>query len=126
MTYEGMIAETAMVRGYNGDEIEAYYGRPMGPGPFSGVVVIHHAPGWDEWTKEVVRKLAHHGYASIAPHLFSRLGPGAWDDLAAAARSVGGMPDEQVVGDVGAAVRLLHSQPLSNGRVGVIGFCSGG
>ena len=44
--------------------------------PFPGVVVIHHMPGWDEWTNEVVRKFAHHGYAAIAPHLYSRLGPG--------------------------------------------------
>src|SRR5204862_6908642 len=69
---------------------------------------------------------AANGYAAIAPHLFSRFGPGAWDDLAAAARSAGGVPDAQVVGDVGAAVQLLRDQPWSNGRVGVIGFCSGG
>jgi len=30
---------------------------------------IHHMPGWDEWTREVVRNFAYHGYAAIAPHL---------------------------------------------------------
>src|SRR6185437_10324262 len=69
---------------------------------------------------------ADHGYAAIAPHLFSRLGPGTRDQLAAAARTVGGMPDEQVVGDVRAAVNFLREQPQSTGKVGVIGFCSGG
>ena len=126
MGYEGLIGETIAIRGHNGDVLEAYMARPLGVSPVPGVVVIHHMPGWDEWTKEVTRKLAHHGYAAIAPHLFSRVGPGAWDDLAAAARAVGGMPDAQVVGDVAACVDLLRRQPISNGKIGVIGFCSGG
>ena len=126
MGYEGLIGETITMRGHNGNALEAYYARPIGDTNVPGVVVIHHMPGWDEWTKEVVRKLAHHGYLAIAPHLFSRLGPGTPEELAVAARGAGGMPDEQVVGDIGAAVRLLRDQPNCNGKVGVIGFCSGG
>ncbi len=126
MGYEGLIGETITMRGYNGDRIEAYQARPIGLTGVPGVVVIHHMPGWDEWTKEVARKLAHHGYAAVAPHLFSRLGPGAWDDLAAAARAAGGMPDAQVLGDVAGAASLVREQPYANGKIGVIGFCSGG
>lgn len=126
MGYSGLISETTAIRGHNGDLIESYTARPIGVAPVPGVVVIHHMPGWDEWTFDVTRKLAHHGYAAIAPHLFSRHGPGAWDDLAAAARAAGGMPDAQVVGDVGASVQWLRDQPFSTGKVGVIGFCSGG
>jgi carboxymethylenebutenolidase len=124
--YEGLIGETISMRGHNDDVIEAYHARPIGLTNVPGVVVIHHMPGWDEWTKEVVRKLAHHGYAAVAPHLFARLGPGAWDDLAAAARAAGGMPDAQVLGDVAGAASLLRSQPYASGKIGVIGFCSGG
>ena len=36
------------------------------------------------------------------------------------------MPDDQLVGDVDAAARHLRSLPSSNGRLGVIGYCSGG
>ncbi|MCL6643805.1 MAG: dienelactone hydrolase family protein [Dehalococcoidia bacterium] len=126
MVYEGMIAETITIRGHNSDAIEAYSARPLGAGPYPGVVVIHHAPGWDEWTKEVCRKFAHHGYAAIAPHLYCRLGPGAPDDLAAKARAAGGVPDDQVMGDVQVAMDFLRAQPYANGKVGVIGFCSGG
>jgi len=124
--YEGMIAESVTIRGDNDDEVEAYYGRPLGAGPFPGVVVIHHMPGWDEWSREVVRKFAHHGYAAISPHLYSRLGPGGPDDLAAKARTLGGVSDDQVLGDVAGASQFLRSQPYANGKVGVIGFCSGG
>lgn len=123
---EGMLAETIGIAGANGDVVQAYYARPVAAGPLPGVVVIHHMPGWDEWNKEVTRKLAYHGYAAICPHLFSRHGPGRPDDVAAAARAAGGAPDSQVVGDVAAAAAFLRAQPDANGRIGVIGFCSGG
>jgi carboxymethylenebutenolidase len=126
MGYEGLIGETIAMRGHQGDLLEAYAARPLGTTPVPGVVVIHHMPGWDEWTKEVVRKFAHHGYAAVAPHLFSRFGAGAWDDLAATARAQGGVSDEQVLGDVAAAADLLRNQPIASGKIGVIGFCSGG
>jgi carboxymethylenebutenolidase len=124
--YEGMLAETAVIIGHNGDEIESYSARPLRPGPVPGVVVIHHMPGWDEWTREVVRKFAQQGYAAVAPHLYSRHGPGSPDDLAARARSEGGVSDDQAMGDVEGAASFLRSQPYANGRIGVIGFCSGG
>lgn len=124
--YEGMIAETAALAGHGGDDVAAYYARPLGAGPFPGVVVIHHMPGWDAWTREVVRKLAGRGYAALSPHLYSRLGPGSPDDVAARARAAGGVSDEQVVGDVRGSVRFLRAQPYANGKVGLIGFCSGG
>lgn len=127
MTYAGMVAETLTIPGHQGDEIEAYLASPTGAaGPLPGVVVIHHAPGWDEWTREVCWKLAHHGFAAISPHLYSRHGPGSPDDLAARARGHGGVSDEQVVGDVAGAASFLRAQPDANGKVGVIGFCSGG
>ena len=126
MTYESMLAETIAFRGHNGDVGEAYYARPLGAGPWPGVVLIHHMPGWDEWIKEATRKLAHHGLPTISPHLYFREGPGSPDDVGARVRAAGGVPDEQVMGDVKGCMELLRAQPYSNGKVGVIGFCSGG
>ena len=126
MAYEGLLAETIGFHGHHGDLGEAYYARPVGAGRFPGVVVVHHMPGWDEWTRETVRRFAHHGYAAIAPHLFFRFGPGSSDDVTARARAAGGPSDDEVVGDVRGCVDLLRTQPYSNGKVGVIGFCSGG
>ena len=125
--YEGMLAETIRIAGYEGDQIKAYFARPLGPGPAPGVVVIHHAPGWDEWSKEVTRKLAFHGYAAICPHLYHRIAPdGPPDEAAAAARAAGGVPDEQFVGDAAGAVAFLRALTYGNGKVGTIGYCSGG
>ena len=65
MAYEGMIAETISINGDKHEPISAYVARPFGAGPFPGIVLIHHAPGWDEWFFETTRKFAHHGYATI-------------------------------------------------------------
>lgn len=124
--YEGMLAETVTVRGHNGEIINAYFARPLGPGPFPGVVLIHHAPGWDEWYRETTRKFAHHGYLAISPNIYYRFGHGSPDDVAAKVRAAGGVPDDEVIGDVEGAAGYLKSIPLSNGKVGVFGTCSGG
>jgi carboxymethylenebutenolidase len=126
LVYEGMLAETVRYTGHGGDTIDAYLARPLGLSSSPGVVVLHHMPGWDEATKEITRKLAFHGYTAISPHLFTREGPGSTDDLSAAVRAAGGVPDERCVGDVDGAVKYLKALPFANGKVGVIGFCSGG
>ena len=38
MAYEGMIAETVSIKGNNGEPISAYVARPLGSGPFPGMV----------------------------------------------------------------------------------------
>ena len=124
--YEGMLAETVTIHGHNGDVINAYMARPLGAGPFPGVVLIHHMPGWDEWYREATRKFAHHGYVSISPNLYFRAGHGTPEDVTAAVRAEGGVPDEQAVGDIAGAMRYLRSLPYLNGKVGVFGTCSGG
>jgi len=126
MAFRSIQAETVKFQGFNGDSGEAYYARPLATGRYPGIVVVHHFPGWDEWTTEVTRKFAHHGYAAIAPSLYFRLGDGASEEVVVRARKAGGMPDDQVMGDVTGAAAFLRAQPYSNGKVGVIGFCSGG
>lgn len=122
-----LTAQTVQIAGHGGDEIEAYIARPEGDGARGGVVVIHHMPGYDRATKEIVRRFAELGYDAICPNLYWREAPGAApDDAAATARANGGVPDDRLVGDVGGAAEHLRSLDGSNGRVGVIGYCSGG
>jgi carboxymethylenebutenolidase len=124
---DSMTAETVRIAGQGGEEIEAYLARPAVDGARGGVVVIHHMPGYDRATKEIVRRFAELGYDAICPNLYWREAPGAApDDAAATARAHGGVPDERLIGDVGGAAAYLRSLPSSNGKVGVIGYCSGG
>ena len=124
--YQGLTAETIEFTGHNGDKGEAYYARPSRAGKFPGVVLIMHMPGWDEWIIETARKLANHGFATIAPHLYFRDGSGPPDALGARVRAAGGVPDDTVVGDAAGCMTYLRAQANHNGKIGVMGFCSGG
>ena len=125
--YDATLAETVRFPGANGDLLEAYAARPLAPSPRGGVVVIHHLPGYDRETKEFVRRFAVMGYNAVCPNLYTRISPDAsHEDQAAAARAQGGVPDQQVVDDVAGATAYLKALSNSNGKVGVIGHCSGG
>jgi carboxymethylenebutenolidase len=121
-----MFAETVNLQGHQNDLIDAYLARPMGPGPWPGVVVIHHMPGWDEATKEIARTFASHGYCAISPNLHFREGQATPAENSASIRAKGGMPDDRTMGDVQGAVAYLRNLPYLNGKVGIIGYCSGG
>lgn len=126
-TNNGIRTEVITYPAGNGDEIHAYVARPAaGEGPRPGIVVVPHMPGWDEYMREFSDRLARHGYTVILPNIFERFGHGTPDDIAAKARAEGGVPDDTVVADCAAAREWLIAQPDSNGKVGIIGPCSGG
>ena len=127
--YDAMLAESVTITGDDGDAIEAYSARTLQTGPVGGVVVIHHLPGYDRQTKEFTRALAAGGLNAVMPNLYHREAPGAApDDAMAAARASGAIPipDERIVGEVAGAAAYLRGLSNANGKVGVIGHCSGG
>ncbi len=124
--YEGLLAETVTMTGANGDTINAYLARPLGDGPFPGIVLAHHMPGWDQWYREVTLKFAHHGYIAISPNLYYRAGHGTPEDVAAKVRADGGIADDSAVGDLEGGMKYIRALSSSNGRVGIFGTCSGG
>ena len=124
--YRGMTCENVTINGDGGTPITAYVAKPSGPGPFPGVVLIHHLPGWSELYIETTRRFAHHGYLAICANLYQRAGEGNPDDVAAKVRADGGIPDAQMVGDTAAAVKWMRAQSSHNGKVGLFGSCSGG
>ena len=125
-TKVGMTCEMVDLTGHGGTTINAYVARPTGPGPFPAMVLIHHAPGWDEWYLEATRRFAQHGYAAICPNLYARTGHGTSEEVGALVRAAGGVPDDQVVSDLEAGFKYLRAQPYASGKVGIFGTCSGG
>jgi carboxymethylenebutenolidase len=125
--YDATLAETVTIRGHGGDEIEAYLARPMRlrtvrrRGGDPSHARLRRGDQGDR------RTFAVHGYNALMPNLYHRDAPGASpDDAAAAARAKGGVPDERLIGDVAGAAAYLRGLTNSNGKVGVIGYCSGG
>ena len=125
-SYEGQTSELIKIKGYQDDEINAYFVKPNGSGPYPAVVLLHHMPGWDEFYRETARRFADHGYIVICPNLYERFGHGTPADVAAKARSEGGVSDDSVVGDAKASLDYLKSLPNCTGKVAVLGNCSGG
>ena len=124
--YSGMIAETIRIQGYNNDYIQAYYSRPIGEGPFPGLVLIPHMPGWDEWCRETARRFTEHGYSVICPNIYERYGHDTPTAISQLMWGQGGPHDDSVMGDTAGSLGFLKNQANANGKVGVIGMCSGG
>src|SRR5919198_2813988 len=100
----GIVAGVSLAQGGQNDQIHTYIARPDGDGPYPGVVLTHHAPGWDEFYREFARRFAEHGFIAIVPNLFEAFGHGTPDDVAAAARGTSCVSDDSVVADGDAAL----------------------
>ena len=115
--YRGMTCENVTINGDGGTPITAYVAKPSGPGPFPGVVLVHHLPGWSEFYIETTRRFAHNGYLAICANLYERSGQGNPDDVAAKVRAEGGIPDSQMVGDTAAVLPARPAGAPGTARV---------
>lgn len=104
-----------------GKPMRIYVGVPDGDGPHPAVLVAQHRGGVDEHMQDVVHRLHRAGYVVAAPELFHRQAP----DIEASLR-VGLLRDDQIIADLGATIDHLRSKPVQLGRIGIVGFCSGG
>lgn len=94
-----------------------------GKGP--AVLVVHENRGLNPYIKDVARRLAKSGYVAFAPDALHSLGgyPGNDDEGKAMQRS---MLRSMIEQDFIAAAKFLKDHELSNGKLGVVGFCFGG
>ncbi len=112
--YRGMTCENVTIKGDKGTPITAYVAKPSGPGPFPGVVLIHHLPGWSELYIETTRRFAHHGYMAICANLYEREGGQRRQPRRRrrqGARRGRHRRTAQMVGDTEAAVKWMRAQP---------------
>lgn len=133
MSVAGEVADPARVEasevefsGHGEDEVGAYLARPaQRDGSLPGLIVIHEAMGLNEHIRDVARRFANRGYTALAPDLYTREGAPPEGDFDQIKRVMHAMPDERIVGDLeGAAALLAEREEV--GRVGCVGFCSGG
>jgi carboxymethylenebutenolidase len=97
---------------------------PANQGPWPGLVIIHGDRGLDTWTKEQARRLSRRGFATLAVDLYRGELPGNLLDAHIMDR---GVPEEQMLGDLRAAVDYLAGRrDVRSGALGVIGWDMGG
>ena len=124
--YEGMLAETLTFKGHNGDMVNSYFTRPLGPGPFPGHRSnSSHARMGRTVSRDCAPVHSTRLYRGLPELIFQVWSRYSGRSGSQSARQ-GGVPDDSVVGDCEAALNLLKSLPNCNGKVGVIGGCSGG
>jgi carboxymethylenebutenolidase len=111
----------------DGTAIDAYVAGPAnGAARRGGLIVIHEAFGPNDHIADLARRFANIGFDVIAPNLYTRDGAPTPGDMASVFRVMLSLPDAQVVADLEAAAAYLRALPTANGKVGCIGFCSGG
>jgi carboxymethylenebutenolidase len=98
-----------------------FLARPDGDQRGPGIVVIHEGNGISAQLLRVCQRLAHEGYAAIAPDLFFRIGGTEARNVVALMAS---LTPEQTAADIGEAIAVLRREGAT--AVGVIGFCMGG
>ena len=89
------------------------------------VLVIHENRGLNPYIEDVTRRLGVAGFLAFAPDALTPLGgyPGNDDEGRTLQRK---RDPEEMTQDFIAAAKLLQTHKLSNGKVGVVGFCFGG
>ncbi len=129
----GAVTDPSRVRGENvelksgGDTITGYLARPSQGGHNPGIVVIHEAFGLVEHIRDLARRFANIGYNALAPDLYARAGgPSDPNNMASVMPVMFGKSDAEAVQDLEAAAAHLRALSGAAGKVGAIGFCSGG
>jgi carboxymethylenebutenolidase len=129
----GVVTDPSRIKGgvialhSGGTQVPAYLARPHQPGNYPGIVVIQEAFGLVDHICDLARRFANIGYNAVAPALYWRLGaPKDPDVMEQVFPVMFGLPDGEAVQDLEAAADYLNAMPGATGKVGAIGFCSGG
>ena len=111
--------------GGNSGKMRGYMVEPKGEGPFPSVLVVHENRGLNPYIKDVARRLGAEGFLALAPDALSVVGgyPGNDDDGRKMQRK---LDRDKIKIDMKNGAEFLRKHELSNGNLGVTGFCFGG
>lgn len=107
-------------------EMDSFFAKPEGAGPFPGVVVIHEIFGLNDDIRGITKQFAEHGYAALAVDLFSNR-----NRMVCMLQIMHGMMirplNNSMLDDLKSTVAVLQKQMnVDASRIGTVGFCLGG
>ncbi|MCB0420559.1 MAG: dienelactone hydrolase family protein [Bdellovibrionales bacterium] len=111
--------------GGNAKTMRGYMVHPRKKGNFPAVLVVHENRGLNPYIEDVARRVATEGFVAFAPDALSAVGgyPGNDDDGKAMQQK---LDSQKIFVDMKNAAHFLKTHRLSNGKLGVTGFCFGG
>jgi len=111
--------------GGNSGTMRGYLVQPRGAGPFPAVLVLHENRGLNPYIEDVARRLGVEGFLALAPDGLAPAGgyPGNDDE---GRQLQAGLDQEKLRTDMLNSALRLKGDALSNGRLGMTGFCWGG
>lgn len=106
-------------------QIRAFLAQPQQQ-PKAAIIIIHEFWGLSAHIRDVARRFARQGYATLAPNLYTREGDPKIDlgDRDGLMKFLASIPDRRMTGDLEAAIEYLNGQGFA--KVGSVGFCMGG
>ncbi|HLH77211.1 MAG TPA: dienelactone hydrolase family protein [Candidatus Binataceae bacterium] len=111
------------------EKMGCYLAHPKTPGRYPAVVVTMEVVGLSDDIRHTSNQFAEQGFVAIAPNLYFRIpGPQTlpYGHLPEALKLAATLTDDGIVRDMSATIDFVKDHPLSNGKVGVVGFCMGG
>jgi carboxymethylenebutenolidase len=111
--------------GGNSGNMRGYLVQPAGSGPFPAVLIVHENRGLNPYIEDVARRAALDGFLALAPDGLFPVGgyPGNDDD----GRNLQAKLDQTKLRvDMLNSAKFIKAHSLSNGKLGVTGFCYGG
>ncbi len=117
--------ETITIPGPDGS-ISAYMAAPAeASGPLPAVIVVHENRGLNPHIEDVTRRIALEGFVALGVDFLSFVG-GTPEDEDQARQMFTTLDMPKATQEGVAAIAWLKSNPATNGKVGVVGFCWGG
>jgi len=109
-------------------KMPCHLAKPASGGPYPGVIVIMEAFGLNNNIRNITDRFAGEGFVALAPDIYFRQPNNVvgYDDLPNAMRLMQSVKDDEVTGDVQAAVNYLKSLKEVKPKFGITGFCMGG
>jgi carboxymethylenebutenolidase len=111
--------------------MQAYVSRPVGEGPYPGLIVFQEAYGVNAHIRNVTERFAAQGYIAIAPELFHRTATpgfeGNYKDFSSVTTHYQAVTNEGAEADIRATYEWLCSQhDIKDELISSVGFCMGG
>src|ERR1700756_374968 len=109
-----------------GSKIPAYLARPRESGRYPGVILVHDIFGVSDHARDVARRFANVGFATLVPDCFARIDIGTGETLNDVRPRAAQVDDRLTVRDFENGAATLRTLPYCNGKIGTVGFCMGG